>query len=78
MKTIAALQMASGPQVQANLMEAGRLIAEAKAAGAGLVVLPEMFVIMGQNDQARVQVTEAYGAGPMQDCMVRLARQHKI
>lgn len=78
MKAIAALQMASGPQVQANLMEAGRLIAEAKAAGAGLAVLPEMFVIMGQNDQARVQVTEVYGSGPMQEALARLARQHKM
>ena len=31
---IAALQMASGPQLQANLMEAGRLIKEAAAQGA--------------------------------------------
>lgn len=78
MKAIAALQMASGPNVQANLMEAGRLIAEAAAAGAGLVVLPEMFVMMGLNDQARVQVTEPDGSGPMQECLARLARQHKV
>lgn len=46
-------------------MEAGRLIAEAKAAERWLSGLPEMFVIMGQNDQARVQVTETYGSGPI-------------
>ena len=36
MALIAALQMASGPQVQANLMEAGRLIKEAAERGAAL------------------------------------------
>ena len=37
---IAAVQMVSGPDVAANLAAAERLIGEAAAAGAGLVVLP--------------------------------------
>ncbi len=37
---VAAVQMASGPNVNANLLEAGRLIAKAADAGAGMVVLP--------------------------------------
>lgn len=78
MKSIAAVQMASGPQLQANLMEAGRLVGEAAEAGAGMVVLPEMFAIMGKSDAARVQLTEDEGNGPIQDCLARLARQHKV
>jgi nitrilase len=50
MNKIAAVQMASGPNVNANLTEAGRLIAMAAAAGARLVVLPENFAIMGMSE----------------------------
>ena len=35
---IAAIQMVSGPEVAANLEAAGRLIAEAAARGAGLMM----------------------------------------
>ena len=41
MSKIAAIQMASGPNVSANLIEAGRLITTAVEAGARMVVLPE-------------------------------------
>jgi len=47
MNKIAAIQMASGPNVNANLTEAGRLIAMAAKAKAKMVVLPENFAIMG-------------------------------
>ena len=43
MSRIAAIQMASGPNISANLLEASGLIGRAAAAGAGLVVLPENF-----------------------------------
>ncbi len=42
---IAAIQMASGPQVEANLMAANRLIKEAAEKGAQMAVLPESFVL---------------------------------
>ncbi|MEO7623402.1 MAG: nitrilase-related carbon-nitrogen hydrolase, partial [Gallionella sp.] len=48
---IAAIQMASGPNVVGNLSEARRLIAKAAEQGARLVVLPEFFAIMGMTDQ---------------------------
>ena len=47
MAKIAAVQMASGPQVHANLMEAARLIKEASEQGADMVVLPETFANNG-------------------------------
>ncbi|MGD8938663.1 MAG: nitrilase-related carbon-nitrogen hydrolase, partial [Gammaproteobacteria bacterium] len=40
---VAAIQMASGPNVGANLIETRRLINLAVRAGANLVVLPENF-----------------------------------
>ena len=78
MKAIAALQMASGPQLQANLMEAARLIRDATAAGAGMVVLPETFVMMGKDDAVRVAVAEPLGNGPIQDFLARKAQQHGV
>ena len=38
-KKIAAIQMASGPQIKANLMEATRLIREAASKGAGIITM---------------------------------------
>ena len=47
MTRVAAVQMASGPNVGANLTEAERWISQAAEAGAQLIVLPENFAIIG-------------------------------
>ena len=75
---IAAIQMASGPNVEGNLSEARRLIARAAEQGARLVVLPEFFAIMGMNDQDKVAVREQPGHGPIQSFLGEAARQNKI
>lgn len=63
----AALQMASGPNVAANLTEAGRLIDLAAADGARLVVLPENFALMPMDESERARAVENFGSGPIQD-----------
>lgn len=73
---VAAIQMASGPNIATNLMEAGRLIARAAAAGAELVVLPENFALMGMTERDKVQAREAEGSGPIQDFLAAQARTH--
>lgn len=78
MTLVAALQMASGPQVQANLMEAGRLIKDAAAQGAKLIVLPETFAMMGVHEKDRVQIAEVFGEGPIQSFISQQAQQHKV
>ena len=45
---VAAIQMASGPNVLANLQEAARLIELAAATGARIIALPEYFCILGR------------------------------
>ena len=75
---IAGVQMASGPNVSANLNEAGRLIAMAAAQGARLVALPEYFAIMGLQETDKVRVREAEGKGPIQKFLAETAREHKI
>jgi predicted amidohydrolase len=76
MKRVAAIQMASGPNVGANLTEAARLISRAVDAGAELVVLPENFAIMGMCEEDKVKVRETYGQGPIQDFLAEQALQH--
>ena len=75
---IAAIQMASGPHVAANLSEAKRLIETAVNQGARLVVLPEYFAIMGLNDTDKVAVREQEGSGPIQDFLSSTAKKNKI
>ena len=60
MKRVAAIQMASGPNVRANLTEAGRLISQAVDTGAELMVLPENFAIMGMQEEDKVKVRVGY------------------
>ncbi len=71
---VAAIQMASGPQVAANLSEAARHIGKAATAGARLVVLPENFAIMAQQDAERLAVAERDGQGPIQEFLAAQAR----
>jgi nitrilase len=78
MTKVAAIQMASGPNIGANLLEAERLVSDAAKAGAELVVLPENFALMGLSETDKVTEREKPGAGPIQDSLSRMARQHDI
>ena len=72
---VAAIQMASGPSVTANLEEAARLIEEAVAQEAELVVLPEYFCIMGMKDTDKLAVREQPGDGQIQDFLSETAKR---
>jgi len=74
----AAIQMASGPQVTANLLLAGQLIAEAAGKGARFVVLPENFGLMGVTEQDKLEVAESANGGPMQEFLAENARKHGV
>ena len=78
MHKVAAVQMASGPNVNANLIEAARLISMTVDAGAELVVLPENFAIMGMTEFDKVKIREADGHGPIQEFLAEQAAKHEI
>ncbi len=78
MSKIAAIQMASGPQVSANLTEAARLIGQAAAGGAKLVVLPENFAIMPMKESERLAATETEGHGTIQAFLATQARKFGV
>ena len=75
---VAAVQMASGPNINANLLEAGRLIGAAAEAGAQLVVLPENFALMGMSERDKVTVREEEGEGPIQRFLAEQAAKHNL
>ncbi|MGZ8203690.1 MAG: nitrilase-related carbon-nitrogen hydrolase, partial [Burkholderiales bacterium] len=75
---VAAIQMASGPQVPGNLREAERLIEMAVEQGAQLVALPEYFPIMGMQDTDKVKAREEPGHGRIQNFLSETAKKHGI
>ena len=75
---VGGVQMASGPNVSANLNEAKRLIGMAVDQGAGLVALPEWFACMGLKDTDKVRIREKEGDGQIQKFLSETARRHHI
>ncbi|MBC7975965.1 MAG: carbon-nitrogen hydrolase family protein [Myxococcales bacterium] len=75
---IAALQMVSTTSVEANLVAARGLVAQAARDGAELVALPEYFCLMGRTDRDKLAVAEAPGDGPIQAMLALAAREHGV
>lgn len=75
MPRAAVIQMCSGPDVEANLAQAGALLEAAAEAGARLAVLPENFSFLGRGEADRINVAEQPGAGPGQDFLAARARK---
>ena len=75
---VAAIQMASGPNIQANLEEATRLVELAASTGARIIALPEYFAIMGLKDTDKVAVREREGDGPIQQWLSETAAKHRV
>ena len=75
---VAAVQTVSGPDVETNLRDAGRLIAQAVDEGAKLVALPEYFALITNDEQAKVRIREQDGEGPLQDFLRETALRHGI
>jgi predicted amidohydrolase len=74
----AAIQMATGPNVSANLLETERLLREAAEAGARLVVLPENFAFMGKRDQDQLALRERDGDGRLQSFLSSTAARYGL
>ncbi|MGQ0710926.1 MAG: carbon-nitrogen hydrolase family protein [Rhodoferax sp.] len=75
---IALVQMVSNERVEENLEQAAGFIAQAAAAGAELVALPEYFCLMGQRDADKLAIQEPAGQGPLQQFLAEQARRHGV
>ena len=71
---VAAIQMVSGTQLQANLQSAHVLLEQAARQGAELAVLPEYFCTMGHKDTDKLALREAHGEGAIQEFLITAAR----
>ena len=76
--TISAIQMASGPHIKPNLMEATRLIREAAKNGAQMVVLPESFALMAMDEKENKEIAEDENNGEIQNCLKQCAIDNKV
>jgi nitrilase len=72
---VAAIQMTAGPDIDANLAEAGRLLEKAASQGARLAALPEYFCLMGMKDSDRLMAREEDNDGPIQQFLGETAKQ---
>ncbi len=78
MKKCAAIQMVSSANVDANLIEAERLIGAASDEGAELLVLPENFALMGMTEFDKLEQFESDGEGVIQRFLAGMARRHSV
>lgn len=74
---IAAIQMTSINDMDANLKNAGHWLEQAAQAGVAIAVLPEMFPTLAV-EQGHIRAREAFGAGRIQDFLASKAREYGI
>ena len=72
----AAVQMASGPDREANVTRASALVREAAARGAQLVVLPEVFAWRGPRTGEAAHTEPV--PGPTSEVMAAVARECRV
>ena len=75
---VAAVQMTSGTDVEANLHAAAQLLAEAAAGGATLAILPENFAFLAADERGKLAIAESSDGGPVQAFLAEQARAHAM
>lgn len=71
----ACIQLASGSNVNANLLETEKLVEAAVKDGANLVVLPENFAFMGDHCTELLKIREPDQDGPLQNFLSQLSKR---
>ena len=79
MTRVAAIQMNSGDDVEANLRLTAQLVDEARSRSASIAVLPECFALMARDHQQRIESAEpGQGSGPVSEFLSGLAKSRCI
>lgn len=77
MTRVAAIQMTSSANLQHNLQTAEKLIKQAAAQDAQLIVLPENFALMAKTETDKIKIREQPGEGIIQTFLAEQAKLHK-
>jgi|TARA_Y100000996_G_scaffold353940_1_gene293968 predicted amidohydrolase len=78
MAKVASIQLSSGPNIQANLLEVGKYLEQISKTDSKLAVLPENFAMMPESDSEFLTNSETEGSGPIQDFISEKARIYKL
>ena len=78
MPKVSAIQLNSGPNVKVNLFDVKNYIEEIANKDSKMVVLPENFALMPENDNDHLKHSEILGDGPIQAYISDLAKTYKI
>lgn len=78
MNKVSAIQMTSTPSVVENLAIVESLIKTAVEQESNLIVLPEMFPIVGLETSDKIKISEPYGNGPIQDFLSSQAKKYRL
>lgn len=78
MSRVAVVQMQSVDDLQENLTAAAGFIRDAVSQGAEFVTLPENFAFLGRSEKDKSNLSEHFGAGPIQDFIAEQAVRHGV
>lgn len=78
MDSIASIQLSSGPNIQANLLEVSKYLEDISKTKSKLVVLPENFAFMPEDDSYFIENAEEFGYGPIQEFISENAKKYKL
>jgi nitrilase len=79
MRKVSAIQMTSNQSVEENLIQAEKLIKSAAEEGAQLLVLPEMFPIIGLSSLLnKADIYENFGHGHIQNFLAKQAKKYQL
>lgn len=77
-RCVAAIQMVSGADIDANLRCAARLVERAAGDGAGLIVLPETFALFLASEQRALGLAEAGAVPKVRTFLAGQAAKHRV
>ena len=78
MSIVSAIQLNSGPNIKVNLYDVKTYMDQIMAANSKLVVLPENFALMPENDNDYIKYSETLGDGQIQNYISDLASTYKV
>ena len=78
MASIASIQLTSGPNIQANLLEVSKYLEEISKGKSKLVVLPENFAFMPENDISFVKMLKLRDLGQSKNLFQRMLQNIKF